>query len=108
MSCGGGRRSTNNKASDLVLLWLWGSPAAVAPVRPLAWEPSYATGAALKGKKKKILPKCQPKLQHKLSLKVKKLTVFLFLKDELDLQHWLNDSPLSPVQSWCNNLECLS
>ena len=82
MSCGEGRRSTNNKASDLVLLWLWDRPAAVAPIRrPLAWEPSYATGAALKGKKKKkILPKCQPKLQHKLSLKVKKLTDSCFLK----------------------------
>ena len=34
--------------SDLALLWLWHRPAAVAPVRPLAGEPPYATGAALK------------------------------------------------------------
>ena len=28
-------------------------PAAVAPIRPLAWEPPYVTGAVKKGKKKK-------------------------------------------------------
>ena len=38
---------------DLVLLWLWCRLAAVAPTGPLAWEPSYATGAALKSKKRK-------------------------------------------------------
>ena len=38
---------------DLALLWLWYRPAAVAPIRPLAWEPPYATSAALKKKKKK-------------------------------------------------------
>ena len=36
-----------------MLLWLWCRPAAVAPIRPLAWEPPYAMGAALKKKKKK-------------------------------------------------------
>ena len=30
------------------MLWLWQSPLAVAPSRLLAWEPLYATGAALK------------------------------------------------------------
>ena len=50
MTCGVGRR----RGSDPVLLWLWRRPAAVAPIRPLAWEPSYAAGAALdKGKKTK-------------------------------------------------------
>ena len=29
-------------------------PAAVAPIRPLAWEPPYAAGAALKRQKKKV------------------------------------------------------
>ena len=33
---------------DLALLWLWCRPAAAAPIRPLAWELPYATGAALK------------------------------------------------------------
>ena len=39
--------------SDLALLWLWCSPAAVAPIRSLAWERPYGADAALKSKKKK-------------------------------------------------------
>ena len=38
---------------DLVLLWLWCRPAAVASIRLLAWELLYAAGAALKKEKKK-------------------------------------------------------
>ena len=38
---------------DLALLWLWCASAAVAPIRPLAREPPYATSAALKIPKKK-------------------------------------------------------
>ena len=34
--------------SDPVLLWLWCTSAATALIRPLAWEPPYAEGAALK------------------------------------------------------------
>ena len=30
------------------MLWLWHRPAATALIGPLAWEPSYAKGAALK------------------------------------------------------------
>ena len=46
MSCGvGGRRG-----SDLALPWLWCRPAAAAPIGSLAWEPPYASGAALKSK----------------------------------------------------------
>ena len=44
---------------DPVLLWLWNRPAAIAPIGPLAWEPPYAMGAAMKRqktkKKKKVL-----------------------------------------------------
>ena len=49
MSCGVGRGC----GSDPTLLWLWHRPAATAPIQPLAWEHPYATGAALKGQKKK-------------------------------------------------------
>ena len=49
VSCGVGHRLS----SDLVLLWLWYRAAAVAPFRPLAWEPPYAAGVALKRPKKK-------------------------------------------------------
>ena len=51
MSCGVGRRC----GSDPVLLWLWCSLAATAPIRPLAWEPPYSMGVTLDKKKKKDL-----------------------------------------------------
>ena len=35
----------------LDLVWLWRRLAAAAPVQPLAWEPPYATGMALKKEK---------------------------------------------------------
>ena len=31
---------------DPELLWLWRRPVAIAPIRPLAWEPPYASGVA--------------------------------------------------------------
>ena len=46
MSCGIGCR----RSLDLTWLWLWRRPAAVGPI---AWEPPYASDAALKSKKKK-------------------------------------------------------
>ena len=49
MSCGVDCRHS----SDLALLWLWCRPAATAPIRPLAWEPPYAAGVALKDQKTK-------------------------------------------------------
>ena len=49
MSCGVGCKH----GSDLVLLWLWCRSAAVALIGPLAWEPSYAAGTALKSQNKK-------------------------------------------------------
>ena len=39
---------------DPALLWLWRRPAAVAPIRPLAWESPYALAEALKSKNKYI------------------------------------------------------
>ena len=49
MSCGVGRRH----GLDPELLWLWRRPAATAPIRPRAWEPLYATGAAPEKTKRK-------------------------------------------------------
>ena len=49
MSCGVGHRH----GSVLVLLSLWCRPAATAPIRPLAWEPPCALGAAPKRQKEK-------------------------------------------------------
>ena len=48
MSFGIGHRLS----SDPVLLWLRCRPAASTPIGPLAWEPPYAPGAALKSEKK--------------------------------------------------------
>ena len=42
VSCGVDQR----RSSDLALLWLWRRPAATAQIRPLAWEPPSAMGAA--------------------------------------------------------------
>ena len=47
MSCGVGRRC----GSDPALLWFWHRLAAVPPIGPLAREPPYAVGAALKKEK---------------------------------------------------------
>ena len=59
VSCGVGHRC----GSDPVLLWLWHRLAAAAPIRALAWELPYATGAALRQNKEKetdsITPLCE-------------------------------------------------
>ena len=44
MSFGVGHRCS----LDPVLLWLWRRPAATALIGPLAWDPPYAEGVALK------------------------------------------------------------
>ena len=48
MSCGVGHRH----GLDLDWLWLQCRPAATAPIGPLAWEPTYALGAALENTKR--------------------------------------------------------
>ena len=48
MSCGVCRRC----GLDPALLWLWHRLATTALIRPLAWEPLDAVGAALKSKNK--------------------------------------------------------
>ena len=53
MSCDIGCRC----GSDLTLLWLWCRPVDTAPIQPLAWEPPYAEGLALKSKTKKTKTK---------------------------------------------------
>ena len=41
------------RVKDLAWLWLWRRPAAVALIRPLAWEPLYAVSVALEKTKMK-------------------------------------------------------
>ena len=50
MSCGAGCR----RGSDLALLWLWCRSAAVALIRPLAWESPHAVDVATKKERKKL------------------------------------------------------
>ena len=59
MSCGVGGRH----GSDLALLWLWLWLAVTAPIRPLAWEPPHASGAAQKRQKPKKKKKKKKKRQ---------------------------------------------
>ena len=49
MSCGVGHKH----CLDPEWVWLWCRPAAVAPIRPLAWEHPYAEGTVLKRQKQK-------------------------------------------------------
>ena len=53
MSCGVGHRQGSDPVLLRLWLWPWLWPAAVALIGPLAWEPPYAAGAALKRKKRK-------------------------------------------------------
>jgi len=50
MNCGVGHR----RGLDPVLLWLWCRLAAAALIGPIVWELPYASGAALKRKKKRL------------------------------------------------------
>ena len=53
MSCGVGCRRGSDLASLWLWLWLWLWPVATAPTGPLAGEPPYAAGVALKSQEKK-------------------------------------------------------
>ena len=65
MSCGVGHIC----GSDLALLWLWHRLEAVAQIRPLAWEPPYAAGAALKRQKtKKTKQKNFPQIKAEVKI----------------------------------------
>ena len=64
MSCGIGHR----RGLDLVLLWLCCRPAATAPIRPLAWEPPYAAGVALKKTKDKKKKKKKTREREKFRI----------------------------------------
>ena len=50
---------------DPALLWLWRGPVATVLIRPLAWEPACAVGAALKSKKTKQKTNTMPSSEAK-------------------------------------------
>ena len=55
------------------MLWLWYRLAAVALIGPLAWEPPYAVGVALKGKNKQTNKKQNRKLVRDASGQARRL-----------------------------------
>ena len=59
MSCGVGCRCSSDPA--LLWLWLWRRLAVTALIRPLAWEPPYTMGVALKKTKGKQINKQKTK-----------------------------------------------
>ena len=73
MSCGVGPSC----GSDLALLWLWRRPVATAPFQPLAWEPPYAAGSALKRPKTNKQTNKQTKKTQKKERNLKKTTLLL-------------------------------
>ena len=66
MSCGVGHRH----GLDPALLWLWCRLVAIAPTRPLAWEPPYAAGAAQRNSKKTKKKKEKKKEEEKKRLTI--------------------------------------
>ena len=64
VSYGVGRR----RGSDLVLLWLWCRLAAAASIQPLAWEPPYVMGEALKKKERKENAVSMPSIYPSLGM----------------------------------------
>ena len=59
----GSRPGLTQWVKDLALLSLWHRPAATVLIGPLAWEPPYAAGAAVKGQKPKKKKKKKKEFQ---------------------------------------------
>ena len=78
MSCGVGHTGD----SDPALLWLWCRLAATSPIRPIAWEPPYATGVALRKTKRQ-----QQKINERKpggGIRQEKWAVFVFLLENYE------------------------
>ena len=71
---------------------LWGSPTAEAQIIPLTWEPPYATGAALKIKKKKQKAPNNPKTFPKVCMETQK-TLHRQNNPEKEKRSWRNQAP---------------
>ena len=81
MSCGVGCRGS----SDPTLLWLWCRPVATAWIQPLAWEPPYAVGEALKKQERKKERKQGRKRERKKEKEKEKNGSSLALQQVKDL-----------------------
>ena len=76
MSCGVRCRCS----SDPALLWLWHRPVATALIRPLAWGPPYAVGAAQEMAKKTKKKKKKERKKSCLSIQPAEITSDFILK----------------------------
>ena len=75
---------------NLALLWLWHRLAATAPIRPLAWDPPYAMGAALE--------------------KAKRLKTKIYIYIYIFFFFWVLASPIKKIyiNYSCFQVHCLS
>ena len=91
MSYGVGHRHS----SDPVWLWLWCRPAATAPIRPLAWELPYATGMALKRRKKERKKETNKwRSSHPGSVEMNLTSILMDAGSIPGLAQWVNDLAL--------------
>ena len=89
MSCGVDHRLS----LDLTWLWLWLWPAAVAPIRPLAWELPHAAGAALKSEKRKRKEKSLREASPDCKTRMRRPQ---FFRDYLSYRHHRRFQPGEP------------
>ena len=77
------------------MLWLWHRPSVIASIRPLAWEPPYATDAALKRqktkKKKKLIREVRKMQKERKTVKQDKILRLSPFNKVKDLQFFLKD-----------------
>ena len=90
MSCGVACRC----GLDLALLWLWHRLAATAPIRLLAWESPYATGAALE--------KTKRQKKKKKRFKLSSISPFLMFPFLQSIKNFPAGVPF--VAQWLTNL----
>ena len=69
---GSGIQCYREHCTDRVLLQLWCRPAAVATIRPLAWELPHALGVILKKEKKQKTKNLRSSLSEVFDYKLKK------------------------------------
>ena len=90
-----------------MLLWLWCRPAAIAPIKPLAWEPLYATGVALKKQDRKNKTKnCinTEKMRQTCALRELRVGHARSLQREGTTSFFLRDKPSLFTRTHASNL----